>query len=86
MMKTRGFVLALLALAVSWTVVVRATSSQEQEQFIIEGADAVATRSTGPAFTSPVSLEPRFIMEWADTVATVEVYREALPVPLESLL
>jgi hypothetical protein len=82
MMKTRGPAIALLFLAVSLALAVPTLGSQELEHFIIEGADAVATRSTGPAFSSPVPLEPRFIMEWADTMATVEVAEVPPDLPL----
>jgi hypothetical protein len=73
MMKTRRLVLALLALVVSWTLVVPATRSQEQEEFIIDGADAVATRATGISLPLPIPLESRFILEWADTTNEVQV-------------
>lgn len=84
-MTTRGFVLALLVLAVSWSLVVPASRSQEQEDFVIVGADAVATRAAGMSLTLPIPLEARFIMERVDALsdALVEAVPELLPMALE---
>lgn len=79
MMKSRGFILALLVLASTSTLVVLARSSPEQEDFQIIGADAVATTVAGTSLTLPIPLEPRFISERVDSVTTAQV----LPLPAE---
>jgi hypothetical protein len=83
MMKIRLLVLALLVLAVSVALAMPTLGSQEEENFIIVGADAVATRAAGTAFTSPIRVEPRFILERADAMDQVEINAPpGLPWPL----
>ena len=87
MMKTRGVFLALLVLSALMgllILVVPVLGSQEQDGFVIIGADAVATR-TVDAFTLPVALDPRFIQERVDAinVAEVQPLPPAVPVDLE---
>ena len=77
-MNRRGLVLVLSALVVILVVVVPALGSEEQDDFVIIGADAVATRAVD-AFTSPVPLDPRFITEYVKTMNV----REIEPVPEE---
>lgn len=79
MMKTHRVILALLVLASTSTLVVLARSSPQQEDFVIIGADAVATTVAGTSLTLPIPLEPRFISERVDKVTTAQV----LPLPTE---
>lgn len=86
-MRTRGMFLALLVLSALiglLMLVVPALGSEEEDNFVIVGADAVATR-TVDALSSPIALDPRFILEWADAinVAQIQAVPPALPLALE---
>jgi hypothetical protein len=75
--------------AATWALAVPALRSQEgesiqQDQFIIEGADAVTTKQAGPGLTQPIPAGPRFILEWADSMAQAEI--EEIPPELPLVL
>ena len=64
-------------------LVVPALGSEEQDDIVIIGADAVSTRDVD-AFTLPVPLEPRFIQERVDAINLVEI--QAVPPELPLVL
>ena len=72
-MNGRRLVLILSALVVILALVVPVLGSEEQDWFVIENADAVATRAVLEAFTTPVPLDPRFILQDPKTLGVREV-------------